>query len=60
MPITCLLMGSKLEPEEVERLHRAFASTLKSLQRCCSAAHAAGVQDRCRQEGLAELIWVRS
>jgi hypothetical protein len=31
MPINCLLVGRKLEAEEVERLNRAFSFTLKSL-----------------------------
>jgi hypothetical protein len=31
MPINRLLLGGKLEPEEIERLDRAFSFTLKSL-----------------------------
>jgi len=31
MPINCLLVDRKLEPEEVERLNRAFSFALKSL-----------------------------
>jgi hypothetical protein len=31
MPINRLLIGSKLTPEEVERLNRAFTFTLRSL-----------------------------
>jgi len=31
MPINRLLSGSKMEPEEIERLNRAFSLTLKSL-----------------------------
>jgi hypothetical protein len=31
MPINRLLLGGKLQPEEIERLDRAFSFTLKSL-----------------------------
>ena len=31
MPINRLLLGGKLEPDEIERLDRAYSFTLKSL-----------------------------